>query len=63
MITLPRSSYYYQVRERAVALTYTELEELIGSIQDELPGYGYRRVAQELRRRGKEDGTGRPPWT
>lgn len=52
MIALPRSSYYYQAREHAVALTDTELEELIGTIQDELPGYGYRRVTQELRRRG-----------
>ena len=52
MIALPRSSYYYQARERAVTLTDTELEELIGTIQDELPGYGYRRVTQELRRRG-----------
>ena len=26
--------------------------QLIGSIQDELPGYGYRRVTYELRRRG-----------
>ncbi|MGJ7566418.1 IS3 family transposase [Variovorax sp. GB1R11] len=28
------------------------LAELIGSIQDEVPGYGYRRVTHELRRRG-----------
>lgn len=52
MIALPRSSYYYQAHERAVALTDCELEELIGTVQDELPGYGYRRVTQELRRRG-----------
>ncbi|MGJ7582851.1 IS3 family transposase [Variovorax sp. RHLX14] len=28
------------------------LAELIASIQDEVPGYGYRRVTHELRRRG-----------
>lgn len=28
------------------------LVELIGEIQDDFPGYGYRRVTHELRRRG-----------
>lgn len=52
MIGLSRSSYYYQAQKRSVALTDSELEEFIGTIQDELPGYGYRRVTQELRRWG-----------
>lgn len=52
MIELPRSTYYYQAREGSVALTDGELEEVIGTVQDELPGYGYRRVTHELRRRG-----------
>jgi putative transposase len=52
VIELPRSSYYYRTQEGASALADNELEELIGTIQDELPGYGYRRVTHELRRRG-----------
>lgn len=40
MIGLPRSSYYYRAQESAAALTDDELAELIGTIQDELPGYG-----------------------
>ncbi|PWC29067.1 hypothetical protein CR165_10805 [Pseudoroseomonas aestuarii] len=52
MIELPRSTYYYRAQEGSAALTDGELEELIGTIQDELPGYGYRRVTHELRRRG-----------
>ena len=51
MIALPRSSYYYQARERAVALTDAELEELIGTVQDELPGYGYRDVTEMMQER------------
>jgi putative transposase len=52
VIGLPRSTYYYRAQESAVTLTDGELAELIGTIQDELPGYGYRRVTHELRRRG-----------
>ena len=52
MIGLPRSTYYYRAQEGSVTLTDSELEELIGTVQDELPGYGYRRVTHELRRRG-----------
>ena len=52
MIGLPRSTYYYRAREGSAVLTDSELEELIGTVQDELPGYGYRRVTHELRRRG-----------
>jgi putative transposase len=52
VIGLPRSTYYYRAQEGSVTLTDSELEELIGTVQDELPGYGYRRVTHELRRRG-----------
>ena len=47
MIGLPRSTYYYRAQEGSVTLTDGELEELIGTVQDELPGYGYRRVTHE----------------
>jgi putative transposase len=47
-----RLRYYYRMQEDAAALTDNELEELIVTIRDELPGYGYRRVTHELRRRG-----------
>jgi putative transposase len=48
----PRSTYYYRSTARAVGLTDEHIVELIGCIQDELAGYGYRRVTHELRRRG-----------
>jgi hypothetical protein len=38
VIGLPRSTYYHRAQEGAVAVTGSELEELIGTIQDELPG-------------------------
>src|ERR1700749_4492142 len=44
-------TYYYRA-QGSVTLTDSELEELIGTVQDELPGDGYRRVTHELRRRG-----------
>ncbi|MGG5890123.1 hypothetical protein ACLF3G_23665 [Falsiroseomonas sp. HC035] len=53
MIELPRSSYYFQAQEGDAALEDNELEELIGTSQDEFPGYGYHRVTHELRRRGQ----------
>lgn len=52
MIELPRSTFYYQANEPAVALSDLQVVQLIESIQDELAGYGYRRVTHELRRRG-----------
>lgn len=52
MIELPRSTYYYRSTVQVFGLTDERLVELIGNIQDELPGYGYRRVTHELRRRG-----------
>ena len=52
MINLPRSTYYYRSVAATNRITDAQLVELIGSIQDELPGYGYRRVTHALRRRG-----------
>ena len=52
MIEFPRSTYYYRSTARAAGLTDDRIVELIGSIQGELAGYGYRRVTHELRRRG-----------
>lgn len=52
MIELPRSTYYYRSTARAVELDDFRLLELIGVIQGELPGYGYRRVTYEFHRRG-----------
>ena len=49
---LPRSTYYYRSTEKAEGLTDAELASIIEDIQDELPCYGYRRVALELRRHG-----------
>jgi hypothetical protein len=36
VIGLPRSTYYYRAQEGSVTLTDSELEELIGTVQDEL---------------------------
>jgi putative transposase len=52
VIELPRSTYYYRAQGGSATLTDDALEELIGTIQDELHGYGYRRVTHELRHRG-----------
>lgn len=52
MIDLPRSTFYYQPRGCTSQLPDDRLVELIGNIQDDLPGYGYRRVTHELQRRG-----------
>jgi putative transposase len=49
---MPRSTYYYRSTAQAAGLSDERVVELIGDIQDELPGYGYRRVTHELRRRG-----------
>ena len=52
MTDLPRSTFYYRSTAVGEDLGDARLAELIGSIQDEVPGYGYRRVTHELRRRG-----------
>jgi putative transposase len=49
---LPRSTFYYRAAAQASQITDDKLVELIGDIQDEFVGYGYRRVTRELARRG-----------
>jgi len=49
---LARSTYYYRSTAKAMGLSDERIAELIAGIQDELAGYGYRRVTHELRRRG-----------
>ena len=45
---LPRSTYYYRSTAAETGLSDARLVDLIGDIQDALPGYGYRRVPREL---------------
>ncbi len=51
MTGLARSTYYYRPAATP-ALTDEFLVSLIGDIQSEINGYGYRRVTHELRARG-----------
>jgi len=48
VIALPRSTFYHRSTVASECLDDARLIELIESIQDELPGYGYRHVAHEL---------------
>jgi putative transposase len=53
VIDLPRSTYYYRPQQSTSGpLSDGELAELIGDIQEEFAGYGYRRVTRELDKRG-----------
>jgi putative transposase len=52
VIDLPQSTFYYRSAAKPAKLSDTELINLIETIQDELPSYGYRRVTHELHRRG-----------
>jgi putative transposase len=52
VIDLPRSTFYYRAMSVSPPITDDKLVGLIGDIQDEFPGYGYRRVTVELVRRG-----------
>jgi putative transposase len=54
MIALPRSTFYYRPRPRALAITDHQLARLIREVQHSLPGYGYRRVTRELGQRGHQ---------
>lgn len=53
MIEIARSTYYYRSTAQAAGLSDKRIVELIGEIQDDLAGYGYRRVTHELHRRGQ----------
>ena len=52
MIELPRSTFYYRAVADTTGLADDRVVELIRDIQDDMPGYGYRRVTHELRQRG-----------
>lgn len=52
VIDLPRSTFYYRPTAHTPPIGDSDLAELIGNIQDDPPGYGYRRVTLELPRRG-----------
>lgn len=49
---IARSSYYYRSTREAVGLDDARLAELIGTVKESFPIYGYRRVAAALRRDG-----------
>jgi len=49
---IPRSSYYYRSTKEAAGLDDARLAELIGTIKESFPVYGYRRVAAALLRDG-----------
>jgi putative transposase len=51
VISLPRSTYYYRSNAAESGLTDKRLIDLIGDIQDEFPGYDYRRATRELKAR------------
>ena len=48
MIAMPRSTYYYKPEKRDREALVVEIERIVV----EFSGYGYRRVAKELKRRG-----------
>jgi putative transposase len=52
VIELARSTFYYRSTASASGLPDSRLVELIDEIQDDLSGYGYRRITRELGRRG-----------
>jgi len=53
MMELPRSTYYYRLRNRQEKLKQdADLRDRIERIVLEFPGYGYRRVTRQLHREG-----------
>src|SRR5260363_73531 len=52
MIQLPRSTFYYRAQTQAPNLNDVPLVERIEAIQDELSGYGYRRITRALQAQG-----------
>lgn len=53
-MNLASSSYYYKTKTDAASRLKTdaELRDRIERIQGEFPGYGYRRLGKQLRRKG-----------
>jgi putative transposase len=52
VIELPRSTFYYRSNGRAPTISDERLVDLIGDVHDDFPGYGYRRMTRELKKRG-----------
>lgn len=52
MIGLPPSTFYYQSIGQAEIGKDKQVLELIEAVQDEFPGYGYRRMTHALRAQG-----------
>jgi len=53
IMNLASSSYYYKPKSNpGQAKADAELRDQIERIQGEFPGYGYRRLAKQLRREG-----------
>ena len=61
MMGLARSTYYYKpkINPKVKEQQDLDLRDRIEEIQAEFPGYGYRRVQQELKRRGETINTKR----
>ena len=55
-MSLARSTYYYQIKNRQKVLEKdkqdTDLKDLIDEIHTDFPCYGYRFLHEELKRRG-----------
>ena len=60
MTGLARSTYYYKPRvdPKVKMQQDADLRDRIERIQAEFPGYGYRRVYQELKRQGERQREG-----
>ena len=54
MLTMSRSSYYYKTKERTrqKQIEDSHLRDRIENIIYDLPGYGSRRITQQLKRDG-----------
>ncbi len=52
MIALPRSTFYYQPVAPVRECDDKKVCELIEAVQEEFPGYGYRRITHALRAQG-----------
>jgi putative transposase len=52
MIQLPRSTFYYRAVEQSPHLSDEQIVEQRETLQDELAGYGYRRVTRTLQAQG-----------
>lgn len=49
---ISRSSYYYKAKEDSRYITDEKLRNMIEKVQEEFPGYGYRRLYHHFLREG-----------